>query len=675
MLSLALATTLLFFSLLIPGMLLNKSLTSNTARAFCLAPASSIAILCFLAIMYAQTGIKASYKTLTAGLILLALVAFLISLPFKLFKKTPREPIKKKELLGLFLFIAIVAFLAAHVFLVVLDGPDCYFQAWDNQSHLRRIRSFIETKNYSSFNSQSYLDSNLPPAASSPSFYPSAWHLLAAMMVSALNIPVTEAANAVNCLCVGLILPLTFFLILKELGITDPKKLAICAVICIGVPIFPWDLISYGPLYPNLLGFCLLPGEMALLLHLTDVNKEDRAANIIKNAILLLIGITALTFAHTNTVFSLGLMLAPCIVSALGQILNKKMPRAPKVCCYSIPFIAIAAIWIAVNRMPFLKGVVNCSWPAITSLGEAVGSALFLGTTTHPIQVLIPILTFIGICISIKSNRSNLVFTYFILLVFYVIDAGTNLPIKPYLTGFWYNDYHRISAMLGLTSILLASVAASTITSRIEQCMLAQKYSKAIKGATFASITIVIALLVFYPSVPFRKDKNIQTAFGYQTTEMQYQFDKNLIYYDVFSPLEEAFCTTTVKQLNPGNALIINNPDDGSLFAYSVYGINVYYRFWYPPSKHLETEESKLIRLHLDEVDHNEEVQQAVKKLGAKYVIQLDHGDASQEYRIVYNNDNQNKWQGIDRIDESTPGFTLIASYDDMRLYSIDLME
>ena len=118
---------------------------------------------------------------------------------------------------------------------------------------------------------------------------------------------------------------------------------------------------------------------------------------------------------------------------------------------------------------------------------------------------------------------------------------------------------------------------------------------------------------------------------------------------------------------------MINNPDDGSLFLYSVYGLNMYYRTWNPPTQDDETKESNLIRCHLNELSSNDDVKKAVKKTGAKYVLQLDHGDQTQEYRIQYNHDNDSEWRGIDLIDETTPGFTLVASNDDIRLYRIDI--
>lgn len=671
MLSLAVSILILFISLMLPGTLLNASLTKDATKAICLAPATSIALLSIFAIVNPRLGIWTQYSSLMIELGCVAL-GFLVS-SAALNRHTAQNSItiKKKELCCLVLFFSISAIIAAYVFLTVLDGPDCYFQAWDNQTHLRKIRAFVETGNYSSFNSQFYKNALTAPEPLANSFYPSAWHLLAAMLVSLLDIPVTQAANAVNILCVGTILPLTLFLCLQELGIKKPSSLALCAIICLGVPIYPWDLISYGPLYPNLLGFCLLPGEISLFFSLFNKFNQIKLADTLKGVILLFLGLISLALAHPNTVFAWGFILAPYLISRFKFFISAKYRNIPSIACYAIPFAAIFLIWISFTRIPFMHEIVDCYWPAFTSVPKALLSALFLGTTTHPIQILIPLLTFIGVYIELKDRKFCLAATYGLLVIFYTIDAGSNLPVKPLLTGFWYNDYHRVSAMLGLISIFLACLAINRIFVYLEDKLSEQKTS--VRTAIVGVIAAGMIALIFYPSIPLPRKHELQTAFGYEINEMRNQFDKELIYYDLFSPLEEDFCKTTLAKYNSDNSVVINNPDDGSIFAYGVYGSNMYYRYWYPPAPDTETKESKVIRHHLNEIASNENVRNAVKQIGAKYVIQLDHGEPTQEYRIQYNYDNADEWRGIDLIDETTPGFTLVASNDDIRLYKIDL--
>ena len=315
MFSLAISILIIFVSLMLPGTLLNASLTKDATKAICLAPATSIAVLSIFAIVNPRFGIWTQYSTLMIELGCTALGFLLISAVLDRHTVQSSIKIKKKEFICLVLFFTIAAIIAAYVFSTVLDGPDCYFQAWDNQTHLRKIRAFVETGNYSSFNSQLYKNALTAPEPLANSFYPSAWHLLAAMLVSLLDIPVTQAANAVNILCVGLILPLALFLCLQEFGIKKLSSVALCAIVCLGVPIYPWDLISYGPLYPNLLGFCLLPGEIALFLSLLKKLNQFKVTDMLKGVLLLFLGLISLALAHPNTVFAWGFILAPYLIS------------------------------------------------------------------------------------------------------------------------------------------------------------------------------------------------------------------------------------------------------------------------------------------------------------------------------------------------------------------------
>lgn len=671
MASLALSVLLLTACLIVPGTLINRSMTPSNVTALCLAPATSISVLSILALLYPHLKVRATFLSMVVGLLTASALFFLAGSKFHEIQLGSKMKIKT-ELLPLLLFLIIASSLAAYVFIATLDGPDCYFQAWDNQTHLRTIRAFADTGNFSTFNAQLYTDSRSAPflPITESYFYPSAWHMLGAMLVSALNIPVPEAANSINIVCVCFILPMAMLACLKEMGVTNPKALALSAVLCVGVPIFPWDLISYGPLYPNLLGFCLLPGEIALAIHILNEYPEWTVRLKFSNVSLFLLGIVSLALAHTNTIFSLGVILAPYVVVTTSKYICKHFPNLPQAMCRALPLLAIALIWLLFNQLPYMRSIVYCKWPAICSPVKAFFSAIFMGTTTHPIQIVAFLLVASGIVVSAKSRQYCLISAYVFLVVVYTIDAGTDLGIKPFFSGFWYNDYHRVSAMLGLVSTLLACSAIQFFFERAGRTDAIER--RCISVTKTAALTSATALIMFYPSLPFFNKSEIQTPFGYQINEMRNQYDKGLIYYDVFSPLEEVFCRSTLTEINSNNSLVINNPDDGSLFAYSVYGTNMYYRTWNPPDREKETEASRLIRLHLNEIANNKEVQDAVRETGAKFVIQLDHGNETSEYRIQYNDVNEGKWSGIDSIDESTPGFTLIASSDDIRLYSID---
>ena len=83
-----------------------------------------------------------------------------------------------------------------------------------------------------------------------------------------------------------------------------------------------------------------------------------------------------------------------------------------------------------------------------------------------------------------------------------------------------------------------------------------------------------------------------------------------------------------------------------------------------------ETEESRLIRKKLKDIDSDEQVRRAVRQANASYVLLLkpDFKDIG----MYYPNYNPEAWEGIDGINDQTPGFTVVLERDSMKLYRID---
>ena len=85
-----------------------------------------------------------------------------------------------------------------------------------------------------------------------------------------------------------------------------------------------------------------------------------------------------------------------------------------------------------------------------------------------------------------------------------------------------------------------------------------------------------------------------------------------------------------------------------------------------------ETSDNQTLRLHLDKLATNEDVQRILKENGIKYILDLDYGGEVNNERCYYGYYTWDKWQGINSIEDSTPGLKLLMSEDDMRLYEID---
>ena len=133
-----------------------------------------------------------------------------------------------------------------------------------------------------------------------------------------------------------------------------------------------------------------------------------------------------------------------------------------------------------------------------------------------------------------------------------------------------------------------------------------------------------------------------------------------------YSARERAF-VERVHQI-VGDDLILNNPEDGSIMAYQIDGLNVYYKTKIYGE---ETEESYSIRTTLNSIATNSETKDAVKRTGAKYVIKLELQPDDQVPSIPHY---KGALQGFELTD-NTPGFEVVLAEGPYRLYRITAID
>ncbi|BAK44115.1 glucose-6-phosphate isomerase [Eggerthella sp. YY7918] len=189
--------------------------------------------------------------------------------------------------------------------------------------------------------------------------------------------------------------------------------------------------------------------------------------------------------------------------------------------------------------------------------------------------------------------------------------------------------------------------------------------------ATATLIFFVIS--AYYPNYDAPGFGPVETGLGYYeacSTAANLQDRDNL--YD----REEADFVRHAKDIVDQHYCIYNNADDGSPFAYAFEGLNLCYR---RSAAQLldggESRQSELLREKIDQLAYNEDVQKALKDANIKYILVLDLGGKITEERCFYGYYTPQKWQGINAIDDNTPGLKVLLSEGDMRLYEIELEE
>ncbi|HIT44705.1 MAG TPA: hypothetical protein IAC28_01255 [Candidatus Aphodovivens excrementavium] len=717
--SFALSVCILVALVYLPGSILFRAFRFPRVDSLALAPVVTVVGITLLGIVYPRIGITCTWVSVGAPLVAVGVMGGIAVLfmanrgakvcpggkgvdskAFGKAKANRRPRSLSFDAWCLLAYVAVGVIVSTVFFVGTLDGPDSYVQEYDNLHHLGITRAFVESGNWTSLDDTLYplpQEANVNPLPAK-TFYPKGWNCLAAFPVSVLGVSVALAGNAVNFVLIAVVLPVSMFSFLRVVFYRRRPVIAFGALCPLAFTAFPWAFLIFGPLYPNLLAFAIMPALMGSFVRLLSPGVPRRRR--VCEAVVFVLGLAALVLAQPNAVFTLGVVLAPYIVWRAAHLADlfkagsSAMWRLRATLFGLLAVALIAGVWAFCFSLPMLSAVVWYDWPAFMGVPEAVlGSLTFTFRMGVP-QIALAVFVLVGIVFSLRKRRYLwLSFSFLLPCFIYIVDVTQNGMFKHFVAGFWYTDSLRIAAMVAFSAIPLAALGLQTAFVWVRwlarracrrRGVSAGGVARGLSAGIGVAIAAVFAVAVFLPigsqenaepqrgANPQENAAGLRTAFGAVSkslTEMN-SFNHPRVY-----DLKEEQFVRMVQRFLPYDAMVINFPDDGSAFAYAQNGLNAYYRYVWTYGSDTETKESKVIRRGLNRIAEDEEVRQAVEKIGARYLLLLDKGMSSRDGRWLFSYFNRgDTWSGIETIDDNTPGFTVVAAQDDMRLYRIDGM-
>lgn len=671
--------------LYVPGTLLLRSVRVPWAMSLACAPFVMVAVYALLAIVYQKAGIFCEWIVLFVPSLVVGAAAFGASCIIRHRCRAAadsRESAQRSwwdrhfDVLSLMLYLVVGACIGSVFFVRGLGAPDAVMQAFDNVHHLGEVRGFVETGNWSSLAYSIYPTAEEQAFDPFPgtAFYPSAWHAIAAMMIGAVGVGVETAINAANFLFAFVVFPVSTAALMGVLFEGERRVILWGSLCTVAFAAFPWAFLTFGPLYPNLASFALLPAVMSMfiLIYAEGVSRAERVCSVA----LFFVGLLSLGLSQPNAVFTAAVFLIPfCCVQSMRLSprfsLGKTRPVLMKaILCIAFLLVALL-IWTALFKAPFLQSVVTHAWAGFAGYVQAFMNVLTLSYRGSNAQLFLGTLVLAG-AVYTFYRRKHLWITcsYAIMCVFYLVCAREEGFIRFFLTGFWYTDPYRIAASAALFAVPLAAMGAHCFARLIGAALsgiasVAKSGSAAVRWSP-AIAAVIFVFAVFYPNFTVPGLGDVQTGFGGVLAQLKglYSADDRP---NVYDSAEQDFVREAM-ELIPEDAVVVNEPNDGSAFAYGMDGLNVMYRYLrdYGGS---EQQNSVLLRGHLDELAENEAVRRAVDELGAEYVLLLDAGDTADAQPHLFSYDPPN-WLGITGV-EDAPGFELVLSRDDMKLYRI----
>ena len=659
----------------LPGSLLFKALRFGTVSAIICAPIGSISTYIVLTTLYGFLSIPCNVGSLFVTSILVFGIIFVGSYLAR--KKTAQKKnvlfaLSKKETLILSGYIVVGIALCLYFFIKSLDGATSFYNRVDNTTHLSLISTFSQSGLWSSLYTSSYLPSEVTPLENPMGFYPAGWHYLVALTVQITDYPVTLCVNAINAIFIGLIYPSGCFFLLKFLFKNNTLLLCLGSVVALAFTAFPWGMLLKGPLYSNMASFSLLPAILGGSIAFIEIFLRDKVK--IQLAVFAIASFVSLALTQTNGLFSVVVFLTCFLISFLFKKSSSSQRTFDRI---KLPFfVALLAVvlWIISFKAPFMQGVVTYDWKNDLSLIDGLFTLLSLSLSASTPQLLLACTLPFGILYCLGKKQAWLLFpALFMACAYLECRCGTGL-LKHLLAGFWYTDPYRLAANLAIFLVPIATAGIGLFVSLFNTVLVraSDALSLQIKPcSTVILIALVFSVVVYYPNYTFpRSDDKVITSFGTIQNRMEGIFttDKEQVY----SKQEQEFVEEVINII-PNGSLVINQPNDGSVYSYAVNDLNTYYHYIIRgkdvPSN--ETTDSVLIRTKLNEYASNSEVKKAVENIGAEYVMLLDYERAWSDAPKLPQSTQPSFWKGIDSITDETPGFELILAEDDMRLYKI----
>ncbi|ALU40518.1 hypothetical protein AS188_12995 [Kocuria flava] len=564
--------------------------------------------------------------------------------------------------------VAVGAVLLLRRMVSAIGEPEAMAQRWDNIFHLNAIRWIVETGSGSTLTLNRMVDPERTVA-----LYPAAWHQLASLAVPVAGDSVLAAHNLTLLAVAGVVWPASCVFLTRCLVGPSPVAAVVAGAASAGFGLFPYGLMAWGPLFPNILSLVLLPVVLGLLVRLLGpglgadptARTPDGPARL-RTAASLLVALGALFVSQPNGVLALLVVGVPLVATAwaLGLRAAVRAGRRRRTALLAVAAVLAAAVWLlAWNTL-----TTTFFWAPFTTLPRGVGEALLYGTNGRlDVPWVLVVLTGAGIYAAVVRRRLRwLVVAHLLLAYLYAVAAaGEDGPWRDWLTSGWYTDSHRLAATLPLTALPLAALGAEHLAARLAAGLAAA--AAVLRGGRAGGrppaagrarplAYPVAAVLVLAVAVPVSQMGSLTRTT--QEVKRYYAWDgpESILGHDEFELLQELGRLT-----GPGDVVAVNPWNGGSLaWAVAERPVTQY---------HVEDPEPPLDELvaGIDTAAPGSPACAAAEELGVEWVL-----DFGTQLLVPWATEPLEVYSGVTAVDPAAdPGLAPVAREGGAVLYEV----
>jgi hypothetical protein len=312
-------------------------------------------------------------------------------------------------------------------------------QRWDAPYHANAVRWIAEHG--------SAVPTALAPIvnvpAGEPHFYPVAYHSLLSLVFQSTGSDVITLLNSA-ALTVVLIWPLGVAALGLAWRVPVPA-VAAATLVSTWFTAFPFDSLMRGPLWPYVAGVALIPGTLAAARLL--IERFPKVPSVTTVAL----AVTGLVTLHTSLAFVL-LVYALALLAAFVMRLEPIHWRAAVFPLVAAVTLAAAVLLPLVLPARAVSADVQAyQWPELATPVEAFGQVMLFSPVSPTPQWWLGLAALVGVVLMVLRRRLVwLVGAWLVFGAVYAATASMNTPLVNAISGPFYNDAWRLSALLPL---------------------------------------------------------------------------------------------------------------------------------------------------------------------------------------------------------------------------------
>lgn len=547
-------------------------------------------------------------------------------------------------------------FLVLHMTEDMVYGPEAFSQSLDNSFHMNAIRWIQEHGDASSLTLGA-----VSAADQQPTFYPAGWHDFVSLIYSTTGTSIATATIVTVLLTASFVWPCS--LVAFSLSIPKLRRLQALAIPAIigGFAAFPGLLLRWGVLFPNLLGYALLPTFVALMAHLVQALLRREFSVLLSLGLSALVGIAGLALVHPNAVVSAVVFALPMLLAGVVQVSRSHELALRQKWVGSLLLVGVSIGCVGAWLVLRPGASASNTWEPMLTEGEALYQFLFLGLenanqlrdTFNP-SYLAGFLALWGVGYLLYKRRNLWLIASWVLIGYLWIIAAT-VPrgdFRLLMVGPWYTDHFRLAALVVFPSVILAGIGLGgfvegLLTWIVRRVPRTARLNVATAGMGVAAV-LVLVLAGLTSRVPSVQETTLAVSKEYRVTPSSVVLNQ-----------DEMNVINEIPKIVPKGDVIVNNPWDGSAYIYALADRHL-------TGYHFEFETSpkySAIMHNLKNARTNPEVCREVNKYKAHWYVHLEN-------QLNFGPDAQKNYDGLVAA-IGTDVLTPVYSSGPMTLYRI----